>query len=143
MALGCLAGETGEFGCLVGDSRGDAAPVEPVGAFHYSIEVEVLGVCFGDGRAGAVVDNLGRAHRCAGLAVIYAHAVAAAGNVVGVYTIAAQGVERGLTDLVLGKFRYEECIVAIVGAAYSYVGLAAAPDDVEVVDLDEAMASCG
>jgi hypothetical protein len=39
------------------------------------------------------------------------------------------------------KFGYEKSIVSIVSAANSHIGLAAAPDYIEIIHLNEAMAS--
>ncbi len=115
--------------------------MEPVGTFHDCIEVKVGGVGLGYCRVGAVVDDLGGAHGGTGLAVVDTDAVAATGDVVGVYAVAAQGVEGCLADFVLGQFRYEIGFVAVVGAGNSDVGLAAAPDYVERIDLDETVAT--
>ena len=61
----------------------------------------------------------------------------------GVHAIATQGIDCSLADLVLGKLADEIGVMAIVGTRYGHVGLAAAPDDVEVVDFDKAAAPCG
>ena len=143
VTLGSLTGQTGKFGSLVGDCGSDAAPVEPVGTFHNSVEVEIFGISFGDGRTGTVVNHFGGAHRSTGLAIIDTHAIAAAGDKVGVYTIAAQSVQRSLADFVCGKFAHKVSIMAIIGAAHSHIGLAAAPDYVERVDLHKTFAPLG
>ena len=62
---------------------------------------------------------------------------------VGVYAVTTQSVDGSLTDLVLGELGHEISIVAIVGAAYGHVGLAATPDDIKIVDLHETIVSCG
>ena len=41
MALGSLAGKLGQFCGFVADGRSDAAPMEPVGTFHYLVEIKV------------------------------------------------------------------------------------------------------
>ncbi len=52
----------------------------------------------------------------------------------GVHAIATQRVERSLPDFVLGKFRHKVGVVAVVGARYSHIGFAAAPDNIEGID---------
>ena len=57
-------------------------------------------------------------------------------------TIATQSVNGSLADFVGGEFAYEVGVVAIVGAAYGYIGFTAAPDYVEIIYLNETFASC-
>lgn len=91
----------------------------------------------------AVIDNLGGTHRCAGLAIIDAYALTATCNVIGVDTITTEGIESGLADLMLGELGHEICVMAIVGAAYGNIGLAATPDDVKVIYLHETIVPGG
>ena len=60
---------------------------------------------------------------------------------VGVYAITTESVYSSLTDFVGRKFAHEVSVVSIVGAAYSNIGFAATPDNIEIVDLHEAFAA--
>ena len=131
MTLGCLTGQTGQLGGIVADGWCDAAPVEPLCTLHNLVEVELFGLCLGNGAVGTVVDHLRRAHRSSRLGIVQAYAVAATNDVLCVHTIAAQGVDGYLPDLVLRQFRHEAGLMAIVGHADRHVGLAAAGDDTE------------
>ena len=137
VTLGGLAGQTGQFGSLVRDRRRNARPVEPLGALHDGVEIEISGVGLGDRRVRAVVDHLRRTHRSARFEVIDAHAVAAAGYEIGPDAVLAQRVDRRLADLVLRELRDEIGFVAVIGARNSHVGLAAAVNDVERIGLNE------
>ena len=137
VTFGGLAGQLRQLGGLVRDRGGDARPVEPVGALHDGVEVEILRIGLGDRRVRTVVDHLRRTHRSARFEVIDAHAITAAGYEIGLHAILAQRVHRRLADLMFRELRDEIGIVAIVGARNGYVGLAAAVDDVERIGLNE------
>ena len=118
--------------------------MEPVGTFHDGVEVEVGGVGLGNGRVCTVVDDLARTHGGTALKIVDAYAVAAAGDILRLYAVAAQGVDGRLADFVLRQFGYEVGFMTVVGAADGYVGFAAAVNDVETVGLDEAgITRCG
>ena len=138
---GGLAGQTGQFGGLVRNRGRDARPVEPVGALHDGVEVEILRIGLGDRRMRTVVDHLRGTHRGPGFEVVDTHAVAAAGDEIGPHAVFAQRIDRRLADLVLREFRDEVSLVAVVGARNGHVGLAAAIDDVKRIGLNEARVS--
>ena len=83
------------------------------------------------GAVGAVVDDLRGTHRGTRLSIVQTHAVATASHEVGVHTVAAQGVDGNLANLVLGQLRNEVSLVAIVGHTDGYIGLTTAGDDAE------------
>ncbi len=142
MALGSFASEACEFGSFVADSRGDTAPVEPVGTFHDSVEVEIFGLSLCDRRTGTVVDYLRGAHRSTGLAIVDTYAVTATSDVLCMHTVTTKSVYSGLADFVSREFAHEVCIVTIVSAAYCYVGFTATPNYIKVINLHETLAAC-
>ena len=101
MTLGSLASQTCEFGSLVADGRSDTAPMEPVGTLHDSIEIEIRSVSLGNRTAGTVVNHLRRTHGCTSLKIIDTHTVATAGDIIGVNSKLAQGIDGTLANLVL------------------------------------------
>ena len=112
-----------------------------LGSLHDGVEIEVGGLGLGDGGMRAVIDDLGRAHGGAGLGIIEADAVAAAGDVVGLDTVAAEGVHGDLADFVLGQFAHVVGVMAVIGEADGHVGLPASGNDAEGISLDESVIS--
>ena len=143
MLLGSNAGLAQALGRSVGNSGRDAAPMEPVGTLEYLVEVEVLGLGLGNGAVGAVVNHLGGTHRSAGLSIIEAYTIAAAGHEVAVDTITTHAVERNLTDLMLGKLGNKIAVVAVVGTRNGHIGFATAGDNLEAVSLNKTIVTFG
>ena len=141
VALGSLAGQAGKLGGLVAYGRSDTAPVEPVGTFHNGVEIEIRGVCLGDGRTGTVVDNLRRAHRSACFAIVYTYAIASARHIARVNAVTTQGIDRGLAYLVFRQLAHKAGFMAIIGATDCHIGLAATPYNIKIIYLHKALAS--
>ena len=85
-----------------------AGPVEPCGAFHYCVEIEVGGIGFRDGGVGTVIYHFRRTHRRACLGIVQTYAGTSAGYEVGFHTVAAQCVHGNLAYLVRGEFGHIE-----------------------------------
>ena len=117
--------------------------MEPVGSLEDGVEVEILGLSLGDGRMGTVVDDFRGTHRSARLCVIKSDAVASTRNEVGVYAVAAHGIDGNLTDFMLRKFADKIGIVPEICQTDSDIGFASSRDDVELLRLYEAVISFG
>ena len=86
----------------------------------------------------AVVDADRAALGSALLVEVDADTVAAADDLAGIHTVAAQGVDRALADGVRRQFGDERGVHAVVRQRNSNVGLAAAKGEFEMVSLYEA-----
>src|SRR5699024_7016720 len=73
------------------------------------------------------------------LVVVDAHTVAAADDLGGVHTVAAQAVDGALADGVGGQLGDEGGVHAVVGQRDRHVGLAAAEGEFQVGSLHEAL----
>ena len=135
MAFCSLASKASQFGGRIGDGRSDSRPMEPVGALHNGIKIEVgrLGLAYR--RTGTVVDNLRRTHADAGFGIINTYAVTATGNVACIDAITAQCIDGALAYLVGRKFSNESGMVAIVGTTDSHIGFTTTINHIESVSL--------
>ena len=126
MRLGGLAGFAADVNDVGAERRGDAGEVEPVHALKDGVPVEVRGGSLLN-RGMRTVINADRAALGSALFIIIdAHTVAAAGNLRGVYAVAAQGVDRGLADGVRGQLGDKRRVHAVVCQRDRDVGFAAA-----------------
>ena len=117
--------------------------MEPLGALKNLVPIKVGGLSLLDGGVSPVVDADGATLGSALLIEVDAHTVAAPGNQGGVHTIAAQGVDCGLTDGMGGELGDVGNIHAIVGKGNCHIGLAAAEGEFHMVALDKALVVIG
>ena len=136
-----FASQTGQLSRLVGDGGSDARPVEPVGAFHDGIEIEISGFGFGDGRMRTVVDDLAGTHGSSSLQIVDTHTVAATCDEISLHTIFAQSVHSRLPDFVFRQLGHKIRIVSIVGTADSHVRLTATIYYIKRIGLNETSVS--
>lgn len=110
-----LAG--GDHGCghAFRKCRRSAGQVEPVLAGEDGRPVEIVRREFGDGAAGAVVDDFGRALRSAGLDVKDAQSGAAPGHEPRIQAVLAQEIDAGITHLACGYRAYDVRLAAVIG----------------------------
>ena len=102
VTLSSLTSQAGEFCRTVGYGRRDTTPVEPIGAVHDLVKVEILGQGFGNGTMSAVVYNLGGTHRSTRLGIIKTYTVTAPSHEAGIHPIAAQCIQGYLPYLMFG-----------------------------------------
>src|SRR5690554_4393138 len=93
------------IGSTLRNSRGDAGPVEPRGAFKNLFPIELAWFYFGKRRMGMVVHHLAGAGYSTRLQEIDAQAFAAKGNVAGVYAVFVQFHVTGASDVVFRQSR--------------------------------------
>ena len=98
--------------------------MEPVGSVKNFVPVKVSGGRLGNGGVGAVVNHLGGTLGSALFQEVDAHAAAAADDQAGVNAELTQGVDSGLSDVVLGELGDVLGVQAIVGQGNGNVGLA-------------------
>ena len=138
-----LAGLLADLHHIGAQRRGDAGEVEPLHALKNGIPVEISRSRLGNGGMGAVINAHAGTLGSALLVEVDAHTVAAAGDLAGVHTVAAQAVHRRLADGVGGQLGDVSGVQAIVGQADGHVGLTAAESEFQVVGLDEALVVIG
>ena len=143
MSLGGLAGLTAGFHHVFAQRRGNAGEVEPVGALKDLVPVEVGGLGLGNGGVGAVIDADAAALGSALFVKVDADPVAAPDNLGGVYAIAAQGVDSGLTDGVGGQLGDEGGIHTVIGQRDRHIGFAAAEGEFHMIALDKTLVVVG
>ena len=123
----------------LGQGRGDAGPVEPVGTLEHFAPVDHAGLDLGDGGVRTVVDDLGTAGDGARFEVIDADAVAAVDDAVGVHAEAAELGGAHRRDVILGETGHEVGIHAVVGEGNGDIGFAAAESCLEGMGLAETL----
>ncbi len=121
----------------LGDGRRDPRGVEPGDPVEDAVPVEVPGLHLGDGRPGAVVDDLGRPHGGARLGVVHAEAAARPPDEARVHVEGAQLPDHGVAHGVLRGRRDVGHVLAVVGQGNGHVGLGAPEGGDEAVRLEE------
>ena len=128
----------GAHGRRAGAHRGrNPRPVEPRGAAEDSVPVDHPRLQGVEGRVGAVVYDVRRAHRGGLLHVVNPEPLAAAQDGVRPYAVAAQVVDAGVGHPVVRQAGDEFALQAVVGQRYGDVGLASAVAGAEEVRLVE------
>ena len=112
-------------------------PVEPRGDAEDSVPVDHPRLQGVEGRVGAVVYDVRRAHRGGLLHVVNPEPLAAAQDGVRPYAVAAQVVDAGVGHPVVRQAGDEFALQAVVGQRYGDVGLASAVAGAEEVRLVE------
>ena len=143
MGLGSLAGFAADVHHIGAQGRGDAGEVEPIHTLEDGIPVKIGGGGFLDGAVGTVIDADGTTLRSALLVVVDADAVAAADDLAGVHTVAAQAVDSGLADGMGRQLGHVDGVNAVVGQGHRDVGFAAAEGELQVIGLDKALVVVG
>ena len=141
--LGRLAGVQTNFGQFAAERRGDAGPVEPVCTVKDGIPVKIGALCQRDGRAGAVIDDLGCALRRALFAEVNAKPVAAADHILRVDAIAAQLIDGALADLMGRDLCNIGGVQTVVCQRNGHVGLTAGVGRLEPVALHQTQITDG
>ena len=128
---------------LAAECGSDAREVEPIGTVKDRVPIEVGGLCLRNRGMRAVVDTNGTSLGRALFEKINAHAVAAADDFGGVNAEVAEGVDRSLTDSVLGELGHVCTLDAEIGKRNGNVCLAAAEGSLHLVVLEETVVSVG
>jgi len=132
LLLGGLEHVDDEAAAVGGQSRGDAAQVQPVEAIQQSVQIDLREVILRDDAVLAVVDDLGSADAVAGLQIVGAQPVR--GGLVrlgqdhggAVDIVGAQPAHGALAQTVVGHYAEEGAVHAQVCQRQCDVGLAAA-----------------
>ena len=122
---------------------GNAGEVEPVGTFKNPVPVEIGGSSLLNGRMGTVVNAHAAPLGSALLIVVNADPVAAPNDQGGVHTVAAQRIDRGLTDCMGRKLGHIGRIYAVVCQRHGNVRLAAAEGKLHMVALNKTLVVIG
>ena len=130
--LGDLEHIQDEGAAVGGQSRGDAAQVQPVEALQQSVQIDLREIVLGDGTVLAVVDDLGRADAVAGLQIISTQTVGRSLVRLGedhggaVHIVGTQPAHGALAQAVVGHHAEEGAVHTKVSQCQCNVGLAAA-----------------
>jgi len=139
MCLRRLAGVTAGIHHVGAERRRDAGKVEPVRAFKNHIPVEVGGSGLLNGRMRPVINANGTALRRAFLIIGDTDTVASTHDHRGIHAVAAQRVDRSLSDGMRGQFGDVDGVKAVVSQRNSYVSFPATERKLQVVRLNKAL----
>ena len=134
-----LAGVTAGIHHVGAKRRRDTGKVEPVRASKNHIPVEVGGSGLLNGRMRPVINANGTALRRAFLIIVDTDTVASTHDHRGIHAVAAQRVDRSLSDGMRGQLGDVDGVKAVVSQRNSYVSFPATERKLQVVRLNKAL----